>query len=731
MRENRPLITELQNTGLDTEHHENLQQTFANVHEVTASKGRYLGKGNFGEVFEFLLDDGSSIAVKFILPAVQSNNETKQLALIKKEINNNLGLKARLVLLTDEENIGYGTRVNTLTPIVLTDKTSRERFYGLQSDVAKFDLKQFLIYIATNSSLLNNDNRIFNNFKSSPLHCIELIVDRMRKCVLAMHTLNYLHLDVAARNYLIFGFQFDENGFLKDIDIKISDLGRAVSFAAPDNMCELPRDSAHPLRYLDRKAFKGHVNILSDIYALKVTIITMLDILMCGEIENTLYLKQYKPYQEIKESDLEYKRLRHQLSDTDVLRNFLSNAEKIAQLIIKRQKNLKQLNLQSERDHFRSVIAHGCLEFIEKYKPYLLQNMNENVMLALEEEAQAWEEVKNTKQKYYSISHGSENELKSSTEESENNSGSDSEIDVNKSNKINKSKKSFSSIDDYSYDVNIDNSSDLFPSHTVKNSPDFGITNSDEFPVDEIKTPLVTRKDKKKDKSALMIANQHHNKSSKSSEEDSGTESETEKAIKITTVNNVEDYSADLVTSFSNKSPSMTFAPLAPGLWRGFTMEDDFPKDEFKSPAVLKNRTANTDTQHKKNRQWASTEYDRKGIEEINEESESGSENERSKSKQSVEDYSVDISSTNSTASLSVNNTVIIKRFSNLSVEDSPLSSAEDINNPNSPKDSKESQPQIKKTYSDLYAPTTSPAKSSGNQPTSKSDIVNTRKKQP
>jgi|GEM_PF-4598126 len=342
-----------------------------------------IGKGNFGEVRSGIIvgvedeDLGSSVAMKYSTKPNENYDE--------KEVLTSVSIKKRNEDFLRKSSSSYAVsdakkEIVIPTPIKIIDEEANKKTYTLACPLAEHgDLKDFLYHLGHDQSKIK-DKRIVEAFRADPAGVLLVFCAKMRQALSAFHKYEFIHADVATRNFLVFSFKnedfkWDENGKIiglkldsKNGFIRISDLGLAQdlrnSLQGLDSKIVVNSDLA--IRWLDDDAIKKHeLSIMSDMYAFRCTIVTMLGLIMGVPGEASLLTISGDITERL--NDFLPKRVR--LDNRATLRQFVHNIEAIC---IKTKTDLLERDALSQDDIDRIKLAHACLVFINAFRSYLV-----------------------------------------------------------------------------------------------------------------------------------------------------------------------------------------------------------------------------------------------------------------------------------------------------------------------------------------------------------------------
>lgn len=171
----------------------------------------------------------------------------------------------------------------------------------LVSDYAQHgSLKDFLLKLVTKNESLNKiDKRILEAFRADPAKFMHVLIKKMHSCLDAFQDLQFIHVDVSARNFLVFefkdaDFEFDKNGNvigLRDFPVKITDFGLSLHIKHQDEIKTISGRPRLPLKWQEQSACGENptFSIMSDWYSFRATIITLMS-LITGKTEESAFL---------------------------------------------------------------------------------------------------------------------------------------------------------------------------------------------------------------------------------------------------------------------------------------------------------------------------------------------------------------------------------------------------------------------------------------------------------
>ncbi len=244
--------------------------------------GKLLGKGNFGSVYQY----GNRSVVKF----TSDVNDFEINKSLTNSVNGHFKKQRRSVIdffsgrkkhETESRPSNY-TEQDYRKAIAFSDmgeENTGEKRKGLISEIATYgSLDDFLQKLVTNN--INLDERALQAYKANPEQFIDVVIKRMHHCIELFQSLDYIHADVAPRNFLVYDFTddhfiFDKDGEivgLRDFPMKISDFGMSMELLSKQNKQDetiaiLPDQESieYNLALLpDNKKTKGGIQKLED-----------------------------------------------------------------------------------------------------------------------------------------------------------------------------------------------------------------------------------------------------------------------------------------------------------------------------------------------------------------------------------------------------------------------------------------------------------------------------------
>lgn len=308
-----------------------------------------IAEGNFG-VISWGWHDGKKVAIKSWRNKFKEGFDVEEVKMITS--------------LTEQATQKFQQR------IVIPTFAEWQDAYITISPLANYgSLKNFLLNLVKHPSKID-DKRVLQAFQHDPVNFIHTIFLALEDCITEQHHLNHLHLDVSARNFLVYDFQdsdfkLNDKGEiigLNNIPIKLTDHGLAKEIIHKNQIIEFSSEHTVPTRWSDSARMYDHkVSIMSDVFSFKTTMVTVLSLLLGESIEQ--FLLYLNPNNENYQS---YKDNRKVTTNSQVLATYFQNCINHSQKIITKFQHSKNNNEQLKVKN-----AQACLVIIEAYKDYL------------------------------------------------------------------------------------------------------------------------------------------------------------------------------------------------------------------------------------------------------------------------------------------------------------------------------------------------------------------------